>query len=530
MASAGLLKLLNSGIQDERLLPPRGAIAESFDKVYVKGGRFTTEWYRVEFDNAPAFGQTARCTIPRRGQLISRAFLMVKMPDIRTRQLVAVTQAQSIGKTFVGPSFGWTNSIGHALVSQSQMIIGGSVIDTIDGKLMEVLDEFHTPLEKVTTLNRMIGRHDNGFTDQSNGRKEANQELAIPLPFWFTRDPSEALPIDAIGAEQVQITTTFNTLDNLFFTSARSSEKSAIKSSADALTGICETEGSTSMPSMVNSPFYVEDPSGNPVAGLTGDPSVFTKVSPLEVTMQSDYKLQEAYMLFEYIHLDAPEANRLRLGDLSYPIVQHYAVHPFDTKGLPTARIPMRIPNLTRDLYFFAHRKDADLFNAPFLATRDLSLSSTNPSTNPSSIPWWPDASGLDTAKYSFLQPAYSRVDSEPLKSISLSYEGRFIRYASDTPALFRSMLPSIEHRKTPWHNKYYYTLPFGTARQLGISNPVGMANLDKIQNVELNLTFQPFAGTMRETDVPQYTIYVWAETYNILRVYGGRAGLLFSY
>lgn len=523
MASAGLLKLLNSGIQDERLLPKRGTIVESFDKVYVKGGRFTTEWYRVDFDNAPAFGQTARCTIPRRGQLISRAFLMVKMPDIRTRQLVARTDAELIGKTFVGPGFGWTNSIGHALVSQSQIIIGGSVIDTIDGRLMEVLDEFHTPLEKVTTVNRMIGRFDNGFTEQSNGWKQANQELAIPLPFWFTRDPSEALPIDAIGADQVQITTTFNTLDNLFVTSARSSESSEPKSSANALTGICEAGASSTMPSMVNSKFYVEDPSGNPVAGLTGDLAVSTTVSPLQVTMQSDYKLQEAYILFEYIHLDAPEANRLRLGDLSYPIVQHYAIHPFDSKGLPTARIPMRIPNLTRDLYFFAHRQEADLLNAPFLATRDLTRGS-------SKSPWWPDASGLDTTNYSFLQPAYSRIDSEPLKSISLSYEGRFIRYASDTPALFRSILPSIEHRKTPWHNKYYYTLPFGTARELGISNPVGMANLDKIQNVELNLVFQPFAGTLRETDVPKYTIYVWAETYNILRVYGGRAGLLFGY
>ena len=55
-------------------------------------------------------------------------------------------------------------------------------------------------------------------------------------------------------------------------------------------------------------------------------------------------------------------------------------------------------------------------------------------------------------------------------------------------------------------------------------------ANLDKIQRVELNMSFKPFRGSLRTTDVPTYTIYCWAETYGLLRVYGGRAGLLFGY
>jgi hypothetical protein len=92
-------------------------------------------------------------------------------------------------------------------------------------------------------------------------------------------------------------------------------------------------------------------------------------------------------------------------------------------------------------------------------------------------------------------------------------------------------VLPSFEQQKTPWHNKYYYHLPFGTNHEkFGITNPIGEANLDKMQNIDLVLNFKPFRGSIRATDVPAYTIYVWAETYNILRVYGGRAGLLFGY
>jgi hypothetical protein len=110
-------------------------------------------------------------------------------------------------------------------------------------------------------------------------------------------------------------------------------------------------------------------------------------------------------------------------------------------------------------------------------------------------------------------------------------YEGKLVRYATDSPTFFRSILPAFEQRKTPWHNKYLYHLPFGTQHEkYGITNQMGHANLDKITKIDLSLSFKPFRGSLRVTDVPDYTIYVWAETYNILRVYGGRAGLLFGY
>ena len=68
MASASLLKMLVSGLQDERLLPPKGQPkVDVFQKSYIKGGRFTTETYRVDFDNQPAFGSTASHFVPPSG-------------------------------------------------------------------------------------------------------------------------------------------------------------------------------------------------------------------------------------------------------------------------------------------------------------------------------------------------------------------------------------------------------------------------------------------------------------------------------
>ena len=638
MASAGLLKLLHSGIQDDRLIAAKGSLKmDDFQRVYVKAGRFTTEWYSVEFANTPAFGTTARCTIPRRGHLITRAFLMVTLPDIGARQLAAKREADSNAQAFLGPTFGWTNSLGNALVTSAQVTIGCNLIDVIDGRLMEVLDEFNTPLEKVTTVNRMIGRSDKGFQPGWDLETPLIKELAIPLPFWFHRgDPSEALPIDAISYDNVQISITFNNLQNLITSSVQ-----------------CMNEnGQYTYPVISGSPFFVYDVNGIPICTSNASNASSPPVAPTVTTMQAsltggvckgDYvnlsgafqytntngsgsggasgsaapgdrslDIQSANILLEYVYLDGPEANRIRLGDLTYPILQHYGYNA-DTKGNSSLRIPFRIPNPTKDMYFYVHRNDAELLNAPFLATRDMNspakingyttttswtsaqlsvgsnaslplndtglLFQTNDtiivsdSTNPSQYfkayvksytkqgnilnvhvaniygsnttfltppykvkyspesPWWPDAQGLGKNNFEPLIPAYSDADSEPIREFSLTYEGKIVRYATDVPALFQSILPAIEKRKTPWHNKYYYHIPFGTqGEEFGISNPMGHANLDKIMNVDLFLEFKPSRGSLRSTDIPSYTVYTWFETYNILRVYGGRAGLLFGY
>lgn len=519
MSSASLLSLLYSGLQDDRLLPPKGIPKiDTFQRVFLKGGRFTTEWFRLNFDGKSSFGKTAKATIPRRGHLVTRAFLVTVMPDIQGIYNAAAAAAPPGFTT--QPVFGWTNSVGHALIQQAELTIGGEPIDTLDGRLMEVLDEFHTPLEKVTAVNRMLGRTDNGFTARTNGHAATNQEIITPLPFWFMRgDPSAALPIDAIGLDTVQININFSSLNSLYvsepplaFTLPNTSNTSNTGST------VASNFTTTSLYCIDNKPFYV------PLTNTT-----FTYVSGSNVVTStfitpSELEIVDSYILLEYVYLDKPEASRIRLANIEYPIVQHY---PFiyETKGASSAKISLPIPNLTRDLYFMAHRPEADSFNAPFLATRDMNASGTLSNV------WWPDARGLGKMQMQALIPAYSVLDSEPISSIALLYEGSLVRYATDMPALFRSILPGMEQIKSPWHNKYYYHIPFGTQHeQFGITNAMGHANLDKVRRVELDLTFKPFRGSLQASAVPTYTVYIWAETYNLLRVYGGRAGMLFGY
>ena len=487
---ASLLKILHSGVQNTRLLSHKGQPDISmFTKTFLRAGRFTTQWVRLDFDTAPNLGNSCTLTIPRKGHLVSRLYLVTTMPDIST------VQARAAAAGAVKPVFGWTNSLGHALLAEATLDIGGSRVERLDGRFLEVHDEFYTPLEKQIATNKLIKRKDNGFTYDSFGTYETATTVITPLPFWFScGDSALALPIDAIQADSVVLSIQYNPIASLYVSSEQVPLPSGAAAVGDAYTPL------------FSSKFY----------------DAQNVVIP-NIVMPDTFSLGPSYILAEYIYLDKPEANKFRIADIRIPIVQHYPYDPIDSKNMNRINTQFRVPNPTRSLYFYLNRYEALRYNAPFLATRDLS--------DNASTPWWPDASGLNTQYFETLRSGYSTKFSEPIKQLQLVYEGNLVRYATDSPSLFRSLIPSLEMKKSPWVNKYYYLLPFCFRQgHTAPSTPYGEANLDKMHNIELQLDLHTNTGSIDPNNVPRYYLYLWAETYNILRVYGGRAGLLFAY
>jgi len=522
---ASLLRNLTSGVQDGRLLPPKGQPNISmFTKVFIRAGRFTTQWVRLDFDNSPTLGNTSVLTIPRKGHLITRLYLVTTMPDIYTIQNQARTYATSNGQTFVGPNFGWTNSLGHALINETSIEIGGSPIERLDGRLLEMMDEFYTPLEKQISMNKLIKRKDNAFDYNSfGGADETPSVVVTPLPYWFScGDSGLALPIDAIQSDLVKLFVTFNPINSLYVSSGQVNLPKTLPAGGDAYYPLS------------NASFYVQDIDGSPVYGLNGNPNQSILASKIPgIQMSNIFNLGSTYVLAEYVYLDKPEANRFRLSDIKVPIVQHYPFEAVDSQNLNRINYKFSVPNPTRNLFFYLNHYNAIRYNAPFLATRDLSGNDyMNGVSTPTSTPWWPNATGLEnTQTLGIIRPAFSTRESEPLSKIILEYEGKLIRYGTDSPSLFRSILPSLEMRKSPWVNRYYYTLMFGFQHgHMPPSLPSGEANLDKMLNINLQLQLHSNTGSLNPNNVNRFFLHLWAETYNILRIYGGRAGLLFGY
>ena len=514
---ASLLKTVSTGIQDERLQGSKEQPdLSAFSMVLIKAGRYSTNWARIDFDIHSDFGKSSIARLPTQGELIGRVFLVTQMPDIQTPQLTAKnTLVNGSLKQFVGPQFGWTNSLGHALVNKASIHIGGALIDAIPGRLMEVMDEFQTPLEKVVESSRQLCRKENGFNQKSFGNDGTSQKVVTPLPFWFSRgDPGCFLPIDALNVDEVRITIDFNPVSSLYYTDSRS---------VDSQGNVIQTNvPGGSLWNIADSSFYYADASGSVVPGL--EQSVKVSKYP-GVKMPTTFSITDSYLLVEYIYLDKPEANRFRLADIQVPIVQHYTMDPVDNQNTTTSRIRLIVPNPTRDIFFYCQRHESAGYNAHFLATRDLSGNDTPVA------PWWPDAEGLDERLYGTLKPGFSTRYSEPLRWLALNYAETLCRFSTENVALFRSLLPSIEQRKAPWLNRYYYNIPFSSQNGLTpFSMPIGEANLDKVQRLHLVLGFHGKTGVINDDFVDRYITYTFAETYNILRVYGGRAAMMFAY
>lgn len=510
---ASLLKPLTNGIQNDRLFFKQTVYP--FARLWRTTGRFTTQIHRLDFDSAPAFGQTAQLRLVRKGQLITRLFLVANMPDIAAPQIAAAASTSALA----GPYFGWTNSLGHALVSSATMHIGNTPVETLDSKLLEMLNEYTIPLEKTTTANRLLKRLDNGFTQTSFGYASTSTQVVVPLPYWFCRgDSASAFPIDAILDEVVRIGITFRPLNGLYYTDSRTLDNTS------------EAEGTSLWP-LPKSPFYRRASVGSVVPGLVGLDGLpvtgpVSVIPDIRMPSAKDLPLGETYVLAEYVYLDQPEANRFRLGDLQIPIVQHYAIQPYPSRCLPRVRIPVAVPNPAKDLFWMVQRVSAPSYNAHFLACRDL-----RGPRDPAESLWWPNAIGLSATQPGILQPAFALSDSEPISACALLYQGSLVRFRTQTPALYRSILPSWEQKKSPWVNRYYYNFPFGLWNgYTPPSRPRGEANLDKVPQTDLLLEFTPVRGSYNSNDVPDYMVYIWAETYNMLRVFGGRAGILFAY
>ena len=107
---ASLLKVISSGLQDERL--SFRSTLFPFQKVWNKAGRFTTRWERLDFENTPSFGQTGFFRILRKGNLVTRLYLVAQMPDIYTPQRLAAAAA---GAPAAGVPAGTAATAGQAM-------------------------------------------------------------------------------------------------------------------------------------------------------------------------------------------------------------------------------------------------------------------------------------------------------------------------------------------------------------------------------------------------------------------------------
>lgn len=116
--SGGLMQLVAYGAQDVYLT---GNPQITFFKVvYRRHTNFSMESIEQTFNGTADFGKRVTCTISRNGDLIHRVYLQVTLP------LVECPTAATADKSFC---FRWVNYVGHMLIRNVEVEIGGQRIN-----------------------------------------------------------------------------------------------------------------------------------------------------------------------------------------------------------------------------------------------------------------------------------------------------------------------------------------------------------------------------------------------------------------
>ena len=213
MAGGGIIQLVAYGAED--LYLTHEPQITYFKVTYRRHTNFSTETIPIYFsqDN-PDFGERMSCTLSPEGDLINKAYIVVKLPKISSVSGSGEGVVDSNGVSVSGHNkFAWVRRLGYVLLKKVEIEINGRVIDRHYGEWLNIWNELVGPRTRGNDKN--IG-HIPELYDFTETKDEYT--LVIPLQFWFCRNSGLALPMVALKYSEVKINVEFNDLENCYVT------------------------------------------------------------------------------------------------------------------------------------------------------------------------------------------------------------------------------------------------------------------------------------------------------------------------
>ena len=215
----GLMQLVSYGAQDIYI---SGNPQITFWKIlYKRHTNFAVESIEVTFNGQADFNKRVTAVINRNADLMYKTYVQVVLPQV------------DISGT-AGKGFRWLNYIGHRLIKQVEVEIGGQRIDRQYGDWMQIWTQLATDAGTIPALDSIIGNtHDLVLLKRGTGigldstcsSSETTiscipragcpaKTLYVPLQFWFCRNPGVAIPLIALQYHEVRVNVDFETWQN----------------------------------------------------------------------------------------------------------------------------------------------------------------------------------------------------------------------------------------------------------------------------------------------------------------------------
>lgn len=187
-----LLQLVAVGKQDKHII---GNPQISFFKtIYKRHTNFSLESIPQYFQEQPNFEKKVTCIIDRKGDLLSQMILEIDLPAL-------------------GTGISWMNGIGHHIIKEVELTIGGITINKMSGKYLDVYSELNLSNDKRTGYYQMVGKN----ITFNNYTQTGALKLFVPLPFWFCQDISNSLPLVAMQYSEIRVNVTFRPFSQCWY-------------------------------------------------------------------------------------------------------------------------------------------------------------------------------------------------------------------------------------------------------------------------------------------------------------------------
>lgn len=199
--SGGLMQLVAYGAQDVYLT---GNPQITFFKVvYKRHTNFAVEAIEQIVNGDFSFGSNLSSTIAKNGDLITKMYIKC-----------------DVSLTGTNGKFAWVNKLGHALLEEVELLIGGNRIDKQYSEWLNLWYELARDVSQDRGYDMMIGNNSE-MTELSSDSKNAT--LYVPLKFFCNKFNGLAIPLISLQYHDVRVDFKLRSSDQLIVREGKAS-------------------------------------------------------------------------------------------------------------------------------------------------------------------------------------------------------------------------------------------------------------------------------------------------------------------
>jgi hypothetical protein len=524
----GLMQLVAYGAQDVYLT---GNPQITFFKVvYRRHTNFSMESIEQTFNGTADFGKRVTCTVSRNGDLIHRVYLQATLPSVES--------------TVSSQFFRWVNYIGHVLIKQVEVEIGGQRIDKHYGDWLTIWNELTIAPGLKNGYDNMVG---NTVALTGTGLQSTDATtLYVPFQFWFCRNPGLSLPLIALQYHEVKFNLEFRPKNECYVSTSATTACGASSSGLDAF---CVP--SLEYAALFIDYIYLDTDERRRFAQtsheylidqlqFTGDES--TVNTSVKVKLNFNHPCKELIWVVQ-----RDDVIKLGFNQWNNYTDDFDADAGWGANGSPDpSQLVFSNVEGDTDLFPFVGVGGVDSDYANFLTansglqhnTSGLGaiggklngvLGATNAQVRPGNLPSGPgpNASNLAPTDFSALTTAADFADHagfgpinagrNPVVRAKLQLNGHD-RFQERLGSYFNLVQPYQHHTNVPMTGINVYSFALKPEEH----QPSGTCNMSRIDNATLQLQLTPKAALGSK-------IRVYATNYNVLRIMSGMGGLAYS-